>query len=252
LKLWAGWFCPFVQRSWITLEEKKIPYQYHEVNPYKKEADFLNLNPRGLVPTLECPVGPTGKGRPLFESNIICEYLDEVYDDESKYGPSLLPEDPYMRARCRVWIDFAGSRIVPGFYRWIQHQPEREYSIDDARKELFGHLKTFVKEMDPTGPFFLGERFSMVDVCLAPWLIRLFLIEHYKPGGLGIPAEGEGGEDEEIWKRWRVWAKAVEGRRSVKETTSDKDMYVHVYQRYAEDTTQSQVSKATRAGRGLP
>ena len=34
---YSGWFCPFVQRSWITLEEKGIPYQYKEVNPYKKE-----------------------------------------------------------------------------------------------------------------------------------------------------------------------------------------------------------------------
>lgn len=34
---YAGWFCPFVQRSWIVLEEKGIPYQYREVNPYKKE-----------------------------------------------------------------------------------------------------------------------------------------------------------------------------------------------------------------------
>jgi glutathione S-transferase len=37
LVFYAGWFCPFVQRSWITLEEKGVPYQYKEVNPYKKE-----------------------------------------------------------------------------------------------------------------------------------------------------------------------------------------------------------------------
>jgi len=36
-------FCPYVQRSWITLEEKRIPYQYKEVNPYKKEQHFLGL-----------------------------------------------------------------------------------------------------------------------------------------------------------------------------------------------------------------
>jgi glutathione S-transferase len=38
---WAGWFCPFTQRSWIVLEEKNVPYQYKEVNPYLKEAAFL-------------------------------------------------------------------------------------------------------------------------------------------------------------------------------------------------------------------
>lgn len=41
VKLWAGWFCPFTQRTWVALEEKGIPYQYHEVNPYLKEDSFL-------------------------------------------------------------------------------------------------------------------------------------------------------------------------------------------------------------------
>ena len=36
-------FCPFVQRTWIALEEKGIPYQYKEVNPYKKEKHFLGM-----------------------------------------------------------------------------------------------------------------------------------------------------------------------------------------------------------------
>ena len=47
--LYSGWFCPFVQRSWITLEEKNVPYQYIEINPYNKDPSFLRLNPRGLV-----------------------------------------------------------------------------------------------------------------------------------------------------------------------------------------------------------
>ncbi|KAL8691232.1 MAG: hypothetical protein Q9218_003490 [Villophora microphyllina] len=50
LILYSGWFCPFVQRAWLVLEEKKIPYQYVEVNPYSKPRSLLNLNPRGLRP----------------------------------------------------------------------------------------------------------------------------------------------------------------------------------------------------------
>src|ERR1700740_3639590 len=81
LILYGGWFCPFVQRSWITLHEKRIPHQYVEINPYHKAPEFLALNPRGLVPTLAVPVGKTGKSqKPLYESTVICEYLDEVYN----------------------------------------------------------------------------------------------------------------------------------------------------------------------------
>lgn len=257
LKLYAGWFCPFVQRAWLVLEEKRIPYQYIEINPYQKAKSFLDLNPRGLVPTLGVPksAGPDGKERvtkPLYESTVICDYLNEVYADEETYGPNLYPADAYERARCKIWIDHICSRIVPSFYRFCQHQPQWNNSIEDTRAEFLGLLKAFIKEADEEGPFFLGKRFSMVDVMLTPWLVRLWILDHFKDGGLGMPGPGEAGEDEEVWNRWRKWAEAVEGRRSVKETLSSREEYVHVYQRYAEDKTQSEVGQATRSGRNLP
>ncbi|TKA68408.1 hypothetical protein B0A55_08737, partial [Friedmanniomyces simplex] len=85
LKLFSSWFCPFVQRAWTVLEEKQIPYQYIEVNPYHKPDSLLKLNPRGLVPTLQYD------NKPLYESTVICEFLEDVYPDHS---PTLLPKDP--------------------------------------------------------------------------------------------------------------------------------------------------------------
>ena len=41
-----------MQRGWITLQEKKIPYQWKEINPYKKDKEYLAINPKGLVPAL--------------------------------------------------------------------------------------------------------------------------------------------------------------------------------------------------------
>ena len=277
LKLYAGWFCPFVQRAWIVLEEKSIPYQYVEINPYKKDPSFLALNPRGLVPTIAVPPSAAAAGRngdgggvgsgsanspkPLYESTVICEYLDEAYPgsgSSSDSGPGrsrLLPADAYERARCRLWIDHTKSRIIPAFYKLLQHTPGKStYTIDEARSQLHEHLKTFAREMAPAarGPWFLGEEFSLVDVMLAPWAIRLFLIDHYKPGGVGIPAKGHSGEDKEVWERWERWAAAIEARKSVVDTRSDDDEYIKVYKRYADDTTQSEVGQATRQGGSLP
>lgn len=252
LKLYGAWFCPFVQRSWIVLAEKNIPHQYLEINPYHKSFEFLALNPRGLVPTLAVPVEGKKDPKPLYESTVICEYLDEAFADESKHGPRLLPGDVYERARTRLWIDHVSSRIVPSFYRFMQHTPDKGYSISEVRGEFLGHLKAFVEGMDDGGPWFLGGRFSLADVMLAPWAKRLFLIDYYKPGGVGIPAVGEGGEDEAVWSRWRVWRDAISERESVRRTWSEDDQYVGVYKRYAEDTTGSEVGKATRLGNSLP
>ncbi|GAB7353884.1 hypothetical protein MBLNU459_g4239t1 [Dothideomycetes sp. NU459] len=243
LKLYSGWFCPFVGRAWTVLQEKKIPYQYIEVNPYHKPESLLKLNPRGLVPTLQYD------NKPLFESTVICEFLEEAYPD---HGPRLLPQDPYERARTRIWTDFCTSRIIPAFHRFLQFQPASDtQGLEEARKEFLGHLKEFTKEMDTDGPYFLGSEVSLIDLVVAPWAIRLWVFDHYK-NGLGIPEEGKGGDDEATWARFQKWRKAVESRPSVRETTSEKEYYLPIYQRYADDKAQSELAKATRKGRGVP
>ncbi|KAF1956553.1 glutathione S-transferase [Byssothecium circinans] len=238
LKLYSGWFCPFVQRVWILLEEKKIQYQYLEVNPYYKPASLLSLNPRGLVPTLEYD------NKPLYESTVLCEFLEEAFPDHS---PRALPEDPYERARARIWIGFVGSRVIPAYHRFLQGQGD----VGEQREEFLGHLKEFTREMDGEGPFFMGKEFGMVDIVMAPWALRLWVFDHFK-GGLGVPDKGKGGEDEEVWERWRVWAEAVGSRKSVLETMSEREHYLPIYQRYADNTAQSELAKAIRKGRGVP
>lgn len=105
--------------------------------------------------------------------------------------------------------------------------------------------------MHHTGPFFLGSEFSLIDIVLAPWATRLWVFDHFK-GGSGIPEEGKGGESEEVWGRWRKWVSAVEGRKSVRETGSEREYYLPIYGRYARDEAQSEAAKAIRAGRGIP
>jgi len=243
LKLYAGWFCPFVQRVWLVLEEKKIPYQYIEVNPYNKPQSLLKLNPRGLVPTLEY------NSKPLYESNVVCEFLEEAYPDHS---PHLLPSDPYERARTRIWADYCTSRIIPAFHRFLQFQPlSDKEGLKEKQTEFLNHLQEFTSEMNESGPFFLGSEPSLIDFVVAPFAVRLWVFDHYK-GGLGIPEEGQGGTYENVWARWRKWLNAIQQRESVVATTSDQERYLSIYQRYADDTAQSELAKATRAGKGVP
>jgi glutathione S-transferase len=229
------------------LEEKKIPYQYIEVNPYDKPASLLELNPRGLVPTLSCPQ-PDGSAKPLYESNVVVEYLDEAYPDTRR----LLPTDPYTRARNRIWIDFVTSRLLPSFYRFLQCDNLDDVKLEETRREFLGNIKKFTAEMDPKGPFFNGDELGMADLVFAPWAAKFGLYETLKNGGVGIPAEGSGGEDEAVWGRWRAWIGAVKEKKSLKETMSDDKHYLPMAKRYADNLAQSELAKAIRAGKSVP
>lgn len=103
LKLYGSCFCPFVHRVWISLEHKKLDYQYVEVDVYRKPKLLLDINPRGLVPALRH--GEWG----CYESTVLMEYLEDLGGGEK----ALLPRDPKLRAQSRLWTDHINRHIVP-------------------------------------------------------------------------------------------------------------------------------------------
>jgi glutathione S-transferase len=90
--------CPFVQRTAIVLEEKKLSYDVRFVDLHDKPDWFLSLSPLGKVPVLKMD------GLVLFESAVINEYLNERYEN-----PPMLSPDPERRARERASIEFFGQ-----------------------------------------------------------------------------------------------------------------------------------------------
>ncbi|CAO2818386.1 unnamed protein product [Amaranthus hypochondriacus] len=103
------WPSPYVARVKIALQEKGIiNYESHEENVHgTKSTLLLEMNPvHKKVPVL------IHNGKPVCESLIIVEYIDEVW----KNSCSLLPHDPYERARARFWADFNDKMVIyPSF-----------------------------------------------------------------------------------------------------------------------------------------
>ena len=94
-------------RTRMVLHEKGIDFEVHEVDLSNKSEEFLSVSPYGKVPVLSV------NGTSLYESNIVNEYLDEVYG-----SPRLMPEDPEERASVRSWMAFAmttSSLLSTGF-----------------------------------------------------------------------------------------------------------------------------------------
>ena len=96
------------------LEEKQLDYEWKEINPYKKDREYLQINPKGLVPAL------TYHGRNLNESQVIMEYLEDISSPDS----SMYPKDPMDRAFARLWMDHIAKRVCPGFFHVLQAQVE--------------------------------------------------------------------------------------------------------------------------------
>ncbi|GLJ19067.1 hypothetical protein SUGI_0342320 [Cryptomeria japonica] len=90
VKVLGLWFSPFALRVLIGLEEKGIKYEYIEEDWLSNHSPLLlEMNPvHKKIPVL------IHNGRPVAESAIIVEYIDELWSN----GPAFLPSDPYERA----------------------------------------------------------------------------------------------------------------------------------------------------------
>lgn len=147
LELVSHHLCPYVQRAVITLLEKDIPHERTYIDLSDKPDWFRRISPLGKVPLLKVDE------EVLFESAVICEYLNEITPG------SLHPTDPLQKAKHRSWIEF-GSNIlnsIAGFY----NAPNQE-SFEQKRDELSGKF-LWIEQSLGDGGYFAGETFSLVD-----------------------------------------------------------------------------------------
>jgi glutathione S-transferase len=191
---------PCSQKVRIVLAEKAIDWHLIDVDlPGKAnlEADYLKLNPLGVVPTL------VEDGRAVIESSIICEYLEDRFP-----LPTLRPTDAWQVARMRYWMKHIDNKLHPscGALQWplvmadklrqlsaaeqdamierVVEKPRRErqrrllklgYEAPDVLDAVAVYQATLV-EMDEvlaTQPWLAGSDFSLADAAMAPYFQTL-------------------------------------------------------------------------------
>ena len=96
LQLVSHHLCPYVQRAAIALLEKGMPFERVMIDLRDKPAWFKVMSPLGKVPLLRV-ARPGKEDAILFESKVICEYIEET-----ESGPRLHPQDPLDRAQHRA------------------------------------------------------------------------------------------------------------------------------------------------------
>src|SRR5690625_6392781 len=127
--LYSGTTWPFSQHCGCVLHEKVMDFEIRDIDLYNKPEDIYVMNPYGEVPILE------ERDLILYESNIINEYIDERFPH-----PQLMPADPTMRARTRLFL-FNFERELFSHVLVLEDRNETPAQAQDkARKELRNRL----------------------------------------------------------------------------------------------------------------
>ena len=209
LVLYHAWSSSASRRVRFALEEKALAYAgiLVKLGEFEQHSPaYLKLNPNGWVPTL------VHDGYPIVESTVICEYLDEVFPE-----PPLRPHQPRALARLRVWSKWVDEVVLRAFQvaswngirgpiasRWSDAEVERRLRaipVPDRREDwrrmarqpfsgadiehAIANIRRTLERMETdlnSDPWLAGESFSLADIHLAPYIVRIG--EHAERGVL--------------------------------------------------------------------
>lgn len=189
LTLISHTLCPYVQRAAIVLAEKGVAFERIDVDLANKPGWFKAISPLGKTPVLQVDDDA------IFESAVICEYLDDTL------LPRLHPADALKRAQHRAWMEFGSALLnaIGAFYNAADAASLARHREDIGRR--FGQLEAVLPNQRP---YFAGASFGMVDAVFGP-VFRYFDV---------LDDVGEAGFFEKFPKV-RAWRAALAVRPSV-------------------------------------
>jgi len=203
----AAW-CPYCEKVWLVLEEKRVPYEVRKVNMNcygEKPAWFWSMQPSGGIPVAKLD------GQVIRDSNDIIMSVERAFGEK----PLLPAEDTADYARVRGLLTLE-RELFSAWFRWLTSSMS-----DGAQRVNFENLLVRVDgELGTSGgPFFLGAELSLVDCMFAPFLERMAAsLPYYK--GLTLRRNDR-------WPNIEQWFLAMEARPSYRHVQSD--FYTHVH-----------------------
>jgi glutathione S-transferase len=194
MKLYTNPLSTFARRVDIALREKNIDCERVIVDIAKREQrseSYLKMHPYGRVPTL------VDGDFVLPESTPILEYLEATYPE-----PPLLPPDAKGRALVSLHIKLCDLELAAPNYTTVfskRFVPREKWRVDEmerAKKPTERHLKVLGQALEGK-EFLVAERFTLAEVCYAPFLYFIDLLDVEVPDSV------------------RRWSKALSARPSV-------------------------------------
>ena len=209
IKIYSSARCPYAQRTRMLMIEKELPFELIEVDLRNKPDWFLAVSPYGKVPVI------VDDGKTIYESAIINEYLDEKF----KNIP-LMPEEPFERAKARIWMDYCTNKYLALSRKLLTDNGNDE--LQSQNKEKLKQALIYIEEecfkKNENGDFWLGEKISLVDLHYAPFFERFGAFKEL----FGVEWPGE-------CVKIKCWWKAIQERDSYKMTVLPTDQHVDLY-----------------------
>jgi glutathione S-transferase len=170
--LYGGDFTRALLVQWV-LEEGKIDCELRTIDILKGEhraAEFLAINPSGLVPVLITPDGDA-----LYETAALMVYLADRHG-LTDLAPTLT--DPRRGLFLSTVFNIAGdiqSELKRFYYphRFSLRREDDGGIRDLARTLVLSHLDVTNARLAKGGPYVLGDRFSLADFYLSFWMSLL-------------------------------------------------------------------------------
>ena len=193
--------CPYVQRAAIALVEKDVPFERRLIDLAAKPDWFLAISPLAKVPLLLVSQSGGNGTAAIFESAVICEYIEETQE-----GVPLHPAGALERAHHRGWIEFASS-ILSDLWGFETAKDRASY---DAKRDALIAKFARVEEQLGDGPFFAGRAFCLVDAAFAPIFRYFEVFDAIAP--TGVLAD---------FPRVTAWSRELAMRPSVRNAVED-------------------------------
>ncbi|HEV7801667.1 MAG TPA: glutathione S-transferase N-terminal domain-containing protein [Burkholderiales bacterium] len=145
---------PYARKVRIVLEEKHIPYEYVQARPSTADSPVPQFNPLAKIPVLV-----TSKGKGIYDSRVIVEYLEALAPD-----PRLIPDDIDERADVKGW-EALGDGITDATVL-ISHDYDKIQSAEwHAKQRLkIDRGLAWMEKALGTREFCHGNRFSLADI----------------------------------------------------------------------------------------
>lgn len=170
--LYGGDFTRAALVQWV-LDEGELDYEFRRIDILKGEhraAEFLAINPAGLVPVLITPEADA-----LYEVAALMVYLADRHNI-TELAPAVT--DP-LRGLFLSTIFHIASDIQAEMKRF--HFPHRfslrkedNTAVQDSAKDLvLSRLAVMNTRLSKGGPYILGSRFSLADFYLSFWIAYL-------------------------------------------------------------------------------